>query len=146
MRVTMTDWPLFAKKTAMVFALSLLVIPLAQAKGGLPAMAYLMGLAGLHASVLVIYFYRIRVRELDPDARSLILRVAALVVVVYLLAVVSSFDESTPVSSLLVQMLGVSLLHTVVLALLMLRIQYRQPYPPAATTSMTTLADEAGDR
>ncbi len=140
MQVTMTDWPLFAKKTASVFALSLLVVPLVEMKGGMPATAYLAGLVGLHAFVLAIYFYRIRFTELDPDTRSLVARIGALLFVTYLLVVVSDFDESTPVSGLLIQMLGVSVLHTAVLALLMVRI-HRQPPAPAGR-----LIDEASDQ
>ncbi|MGE0227574.1 MAG: hypothetical protein AB7I38_02810 [Dehalococcoidia bacterium] len=118
----MTDWPLFIKKTVAVFALSLLVVPLVGMKGGFPATAYLVGLVALHVFVLGIYFYRIRFRELDHDYRSLIARVAALVFVGYLLLVVSDFDESTSRNTLAMQMIGVSVLHTAVLLLLMVRI------------------------
>jgi tellurite resistance protein TehA-like permease len=131
LRVVMTDWGLFWKKTLAVFGLSLLVIPLVELRGGLPAIAYMVGLVVLHAFVLVIYFYRIRFRELDPDTRSLIARIGALAVMVYLLTAVTDFQESTPMSTLVLQMLGVSLLHTVVLALLMLRLEHRGTYARA---------------
>lgn len=124
-RVTMVDWGLFAKKTAAVFALSLLLVPLVEMKGGMPAVVYMVGLVVLHVFVLGIYFYRVRFRELDPDPRSLLARVGALAFMVYLLAVASNFDEATPMSTLLLQMLGVSVLHAVVLALLMLRVERR---------------------
>ena len=140
MRITMTDWPLFLKKTAAVFALSLLLVPLVELKGGVPAMVYVVGLVALHVFVLGIYFYRIRFRELDPDVRSLLARVGALAFMIYLLAVASDFDQSTPMSTLIMQMAGVSLLHTVVLALLMIRIQYR-----TQRASTTALADEAAE-
>lgn len=140
MRITMTDWPLFLKKTAAVFALSLLLVPLVELKGGVPAMVYVVGLVALHVFVLGIYFYRIRFRELDPDLRSLLARVGALAFMIYLLAVASDFDQSTPISTLVLQMAGVSLLHTVVLALLMIRIQYR-----AQRTRATALAEEAAE-
>lgn len=130
----MTSWPLFLKKTAAVFALSLLLVPLVEMRGGVPAMVYVVGLVVLHIFVLGIYFYRIRFRELDPDPRSLIARVGALAAMVYLLAVVSDFNQSTATSTLLLQMLGVSVLHTLVLALLMVRIQYR----PGVATSVLT--------
>jgi hypothetical protein len=138
-RITMTDWPLFLKKTAAVFGLSLLLVPLVELKGGVPAMVYVVGLVALHVFVLGIYFYRIRFRELDPDVRSLLARVGALAFMIYLLAVASDFDQSTSMSTLVLQMAGVSLLHTVVLALLMLRIQYaKRLTPPPAS-----LAEEA---
>ena len=139
-RVSMTDWALFTRKTVAVFGLSLLVVPLVELQGGLPAMAYVMGLIALHLFVLAIYCYRVRFRELDPDARSLVARVGALAFMVYLLVVVSDFEESTPTSTLLLQMLVISVLHTVVLALLMTRIRYRGPHPAIAT-----LADEAAE-
>lgn len=141
MRITMTDWPLFLKKTAAVFALSLLLVPLVELKGGVPAMVYVVGLVVLHVFVLGIYFYRIRFRELDPDVRSLFARVGALAFMIYLLAVASDFDQSTAMSTLVVQMAGVSLLHTVVLALLMIRIQYRPP--DAAATALIEEATES---
>jgi hypothetical protein len=137
----MTDWALFLKKTVAVFALSLLLVPLVEMQGGVPAMVYMVGLVVLHVFVLGIYFYRIRFRELDPDPRSLVARVGALAAMVYLLAVVSDFDQSTPASTLLLQMLGVSVLHTLVLALLMVRINYRSPRP--APTSLTEEPAEA---
>jgi hypothetical protein len=140
-RITMTNWPLFLKKTAAVFALSLLLVPLVELKGGVPAMVYVVGLVVLHVFVLGIYFYRIRFRELDPDVRSLFARVGALAFMIYLLAVASDFDQSTAMSTLVVQMAGVSLLHTVVLALLMIRIQYRPPH--AAATALVEEATES---
>ncbi|HRC62955.1 MAG: hypothetical protein K1X87_10775 [Dehalococcoidia bacterium] len=133
MRLSMTSWPLFLKKTAAVFALSLLVVPLVGMKGGVPATVYLIGLVALHLFVLGIYFYRIRFRELDHDLRSLIARVAALAFVGYLLVAVSDFDESTPRSTLLTQMLVVSLLHTVVLVLLMVRISRSAAFTPSVS-------------
>lgn len=141
MRLSMTSWPLFLKKTAAVFALSFLVIPLVQMKGGLPATLYLVGLVVLHVVVLGIYFYRIRFRDLDGDVRSLVARVAALVFVGYLLLAVSDFDESTPVSTLLIQMFGVSVLHTAVLVLLMVRLTR----PASASYAGSSLTDEPAE-
>jgi hypothetical protein len=138
--VTMTDWALFAKKTAAVFALSLLLVPLVEMKGGVPGVVYMVGLVAVHLFVLVIYFYRVRFRELDPDPRSLLARVGALIFMVYLLTVASNFDEATPMSTLLLQMLGVSVLHAIVLALLMVRVDRRR----YATAS--SLIEDAGDR
>jgi len=137
----MTSWPLFIKKTVAVFALSLLVVPLVGLKGGFPATVYLVGLVALHLFVLGIYFYRIRIRELDHDYRSLVARVAALVFVGYLLVAVSDFDDSTPRSTLLVQMLVVSLLHTAVLVLLMLRISR----PDLSSAAPRSIAEEPAE-
>ncbi len=139
MRLTMTNWPLFIKKTVAVFALSLLVVPLVGMKGGFPATLYLVGLIVLHVFVLGIYLYRIRFRELDHDFRSLIARIAALAFVGFLLVPVSEFDDSTPRSTLIWQMLGVSVLHTAVLLLLMVRASRPDAYP------RSSIADEPAE-
>ena len=137
MRLAMTDWRLFLAKTASVLVLTALVAPLVLVKGGIPATAYLIGLVVLHVIVLALYVYRVRFRQLDPDARSLAMRIGALVAVGYLLAVVSRFDGQTPTSSLLAQLAAVFVLHTVVLALLMTK---RLPSRP-----LTALATDPGD-
>ena len=131
MRFTLVDRRLFLGKTACVFALTLLVVPLAAVADGLPADLYVIGLIALHVFVLGIYLYRVRFRDLDPDPRSLVARIAALVVVVYLLAAMADFR--TDLVMLAVQMVVISLLHTLVLALLMIRVTYperaTQPVP-----------------
>lgn len=127
MHLRMTSWSLFVKKTAAVFALAFALVPLLEVQGRLPAGLYVGGLVVLHLFVLGIYVYRVRFRELDGDARSLIARVAALLVVTYLLAVVSEFEPGSGREELLWQMLGVSVLHTVILVLLMTRVERPAP-------------------
>lgn len=126
MRIEFIDWPLFVRKTVAVFGLTLLLVPLLELKSDIPARAYLAGLVLLHIGVLVIYFYRVRLREVAPDARAIIARVSALVLVSTLLALVSKFDPAAPTSTLLVQALAVALLHEVILVLLMARMVPRQ--------------------
>jgi hypothetical protein len=119
----MTSWSLFLKKTAAVFVLAFALVPLLEAKGRLPASAYVGGLVALHIFVLAVYLYRVRFRDLDMDLRSLAARVVALLVVTYLLAVVSGFEAGMPRGQLVVQMLAVCVLHTAILVLLMTRVE-----------------------
>lgn len=125
LRAHLTDPRLFAVKTASVFVVSLALVPLVSLKQSLPVLLYAGGLVVLHVAVLVAYFYRVRFRELDPDRRSLVARVVALAAMTYLLYVASSFEAGTPLWWLTAQMLALSLLHTVVLLLLMVRLERR---------------------
>lgn len=127
MRIEFVDWPLFVRKTVAVFALTLLLVPLLELKSTLPARAYLAALVLLHVGVLVIYLYRVRLREVAPDARAVVARVSALVLVSVLLALVSKFDPAAPTATLLAQALAVALLHEVILLLLMARVVRRVP-------------------
>ncbi len=122
LRFVLSDSGLFVKKTVAVFVLSFALIPLVDVKGELPALLYAGALVILHVFVMGIYLYRVRFRELDADVRSLLARVLALVVVTYLLFAVSSFEEGSRLSTLALQMLGLSALHTVMLVLLMGRV------------------------
>lgn len=138
MRVELTEPALFIQKTVTVFVVSFALIPLVGFKSDIPAMLYVVSLVVLHLFVLAIYLYRVRIRELDPDARSVIARLLAVAVVVYLLFAVSSFEEGAPRSTLALQMLGLSVLHTAMLALLMVRVRYPEQnaddLPAAAST------------
>ncbi len=126
MRVELADTSLFIQKTVTVFAVSFALIPLVGLKSDIPATLYVVSLVVLHLFVLAIYLYRVRIRELDPDARSVVARLLAVAVVVYLLFAVSSFEEGAPRSTLALQMLGLSVLHTAILALLMVRVRYAE--------------------
>jgi hypothetical protein len=125
-RARLVNPRLFWIKTLSVFALAFALVPLVALKQEFPATLYAAGLVVLHIGVLLVYLYRVRFRELDPDRRSLFGRALALAVVSYLLYAVSSFDPDTPLGMLTLQMLGVSVLHTAVLALLMVRIEPAQ--------------------
>lgn len=123
MRASLTNPRLFILKTLSVFALSLALVPLVAMKQQFPAVLYAGGLVVLHIVVLLVYVYRVRFRDLDADRRSLIARVVALAVVSYLLFAASSFEAGTPLMPMTLQMLGVSALHTIILALLMVRVE-----------------------
>lgn len=125
MRIELVDWPLFIRKTAAVAGLTLLLVPLLQFKSDLPARAYLASIVLLHIGVLAVYLYRVRLREVAPDARALVARVSGLVLVSALLALVSKFEPTAPTSTLLAQASAVALLHEVLLLLLMARVVHR---------------------
>ncbi len=125
MNIELVDRSLFVKKTVSVFVLSFLLIPLVSLKSDVPVLVYAGALVVLHIFVLIAYFYRVKVRELDSNARSLAARVVALIVVSYLLYVGSSFDDDASYVSLAIQMFAVSVLHTAILLLLTARIADR---------------------
>lgn len=121
MRFVLSNPRLFAVKTASVFVLSFALVPLLQWKDDLPALLYTGSLVGLHVFILGVYLYRVRFRDLDPDRRSLVARVLGLAITVYLLSATSAFDADSSIPQLALQMLGVSLVHMLILALLMVR-------------------------
>lgn len=125
-RLSLTEPRLFAIKTASVFLLAFMLLPLVSVKDGMPATLYAGGLVALHVVILGIYFYRVRLRDLDADRRSLVARVFALVVMTYLLMVVSRFDPESSISTLALQMLAVSVVHMAVLLLFMVRVEVRE--------------------
>lgn len=133
MQLRLTDSRLFVRKTVSVFVLALALVPLVSLKTDLPASLYVGGLALLHVFVVAVYFYRVRVRELDPDWRSLTIRLLALVFVVYMLYALSSFEAGASLSSLTWQMIVLSVLHTAALLLLMVRVDYTRQATPDAT-------------
>jgi len=112
---------LFLWKAASVLLLSFALFPILSLKDGIPATIYVGGLVALHVVVLAIYLYRVSFRSLEPDIRALAIRVAALAVVTYLLLIVSRFDPDSSRGTLALQLLGVTLFHAVLLALVMIR-------------------------
>lgn len=122
MRLQIVHPALFAKKTVSVFVLAFALLPLVTLKQDLPALLYAGALVLLHAFVLVAYLYRVRFRELDADWRSLVARLLALAVVMYLLSAASRFSPDEGLGTLGAQMLAISVLHTAVLVLLMARV------------------------
>jgi hypothetical protein len=95
-------------------------------KDGIPATLYTASLVVLHVAILGIYLYRVRFRDLDPDARALALRVLALIVVAYMLVIVSRFDPDGPRATLAMQLLAITAFHAILLALVMIRVE---PHP-----------------
>jgi low temperature requirement protein LtrA len=105
-RLTLLTPRIFARKTAMVFALALLLLPLVRLRSELPALIYVAALLLLHVVVLILYFYRVQLRKLDPDRRSLVVRIAAIAFMTYLLFIVSGVDAEAPLRTLFLQVVA----------------------------------------
>ena len=116
---------LFLIKTLSVLVLSYALLPILAIKGSIPAYLYVGLMIVIHIFVLAIYVYRVRFRELDASYRSLIARLIALGVVTYLLIVVSRFEDESSWTRLALQMLGVTVFHALLLALIMFRVERR---------------------
>jgi len=123
--ILLDPW-LFARKTILVVLGSYALIPLIAAKSTLPRYLYVSSLIAIHVAVLGVYLYRVRFRSLDPDRRSLGARVLGLVVMIWLLSVVSSWQDRVHLGVLAAQMLVMCLVHTLVLALLMVACERRE--------------------
>lgn len=141
MRLSMEERRLFIRKTVTVLLASLALVPLTAGKSEVPASLYLGALVVLHIFILGLYLYRTQVRDLDQDWRSLLARVFALAVVVYLLMAVSRFDLAESMRAAVLQALGVAALHTIVLALLMTRVRYDQRAGTVSSSASVPLRD-----
>ncbi len=119
------DPRLFFIKAMSVVVLSYALLPLLAIKGSIPAVTYVGLLVVIHVIVLVIYVYRVRFRELDPSIRSLVARLIALIVVTWLLVIVSRFEDDSSWGTLALQMLGISVFHALLLALIMFHVERR---------------------
>jgi hypothetical protein len=132
----------FLWKAASVYALTALIFPLLRFKDGIPAIAYVGALLLLHVVVLALYLYRTQVRSLDSDWRSLAARVAALVFMGYLLAVVGRSGASASNGVLIAQIVAVASLHTTLLALLNVRVEFGQVDPVGRQPVVRPVVDE----
>ena len=137
MRVRLSDSRLFVRKVVSVFALAFALLPLVSLKTDIPALTYVGSLIVLHVGVVIVYVYRVRFRELDPDWRSLTARLLALGFVIYLLFAFSKFAVDASIGVLAAQLFVLSVLHAAVLVLLMARIEY-----PPSTSPAGALSDE----
>ncbi len=136
MRIELLDRPLFVRKTIAVFAASLVLLPLLELRSSVPALLYAGSLVVLHVIVLVVYLYRVPMRRLAASWRGVFGRVLALAVVLYLLVLLSRFDDDASRSTLAAQLLAVAVLHAVALLLLSARLERGGGRPaPAAVTS-----------
>ncbi|MBT5775533.1 MAG: hypothetical protein HOH95_14295 [Dehalococcoidia bacterium] len=117
---------LFLIKALSVLVLSYALLPILAVKSSVPAYFYVSLMIVIHILVLAIYVYRVRFRELDASYRSLIARLIALAVVTYLLVVVSRFEDDASWAMLAFQMLGVTVFHAILLALIMFRLERRE--------------------
>lgn len=143
MRIELLDRTLFVRKTVSVFAASFVLLPLLEFRSAVPALLYALGLVVLHAIVLIIYLYRVPVRRLASSWRGVAGRVLALAVVLYLLVVLSRFEEDASRAALAAQLLAVAVLHAVVLLLLSARLVRSGGLSAAAAVTPESRAPES---
>ena len=121
-RLVLLKPELFLRKVVLVFVASYMLLPLLAYKNSLPGALYVSLLILIHVGVLFLYLYRVTFRDLDVDRLSLGGRILGLVVVTWLLTVVSGWQDRTHIGILAIQMLVLCLVHTVMLALLMVAV------------------------
>ena len=121
-RIELLDRTLFIRKTIAVFAASFLLLPLLELRSAVPALLYVAALVVLHIIVLIVYVFRVPMRELATSWRGLAARILGLAVVSYLLVLFSRFDDDASRAALAAQLLMVAILHAVVLLLLSARL------------------------
>ena len=114
---------LFWRKALLVFVASYALLPLMAYKTKIPGVLYVSLLVGIHVLVLFLYCYKVTFRELDVDRLSLGSRILGLLVVSWLLSVVSGWQDREHFGILAAQMLVLCLVHTSVLALLMVAVK-----------------------
>ena len=113
---------LFWKKIVLVFIASYALLPLILYKSKLPASIYAIILILIHVGVLIIYCYKVQFNQLDFDRISFGSRILALFVTIWLLTVVSNWQDHTHIGIFALQMLVLCLVHSFVLALLMVAV------------------------
>ena len=118
------NWPTRpANKAVLVVVGSYALIPLLASESMLPAWLYLTLLLIIHVIVLIIYCYKVRLRDLGADRVSLGVRVLGLLVVTWMLSAVSSWQDHDNLLKLGLQMLVLCGVHTIALALLMVAME-----------------------
>lgn len=122
-RLVLLNPRLFVKKTGLVFGGSYALVPLMMSKSVMPAGVYVALLLVIHIGVLIVYCWRVQFRSLDVDRVSLGARVLGLAVVTWLLSAVSGWQDHDHMGVLAAQMLVLCVVHTFVLALLMVAVE-----------------------
>ncbi|KAG8463905.1 hypothetical protein KFE25_000073 [Diacronema lutheri] len=137
-----TDWRLFLKKSLFVVVLSYALVPLIAFKQSIPAALFTVGLVVLHVLILVVYVYRVRIRQLDPDWRAFSARIVAIGFALWLLDLATKLEGGKDVAKLCANMLVLCAAHCFVLALLTVRVVRAAEQPllplsavPAASAS-----------
>ncbi len=109
---------LFWRKVATVTFALLALEPLTYYKLYVPSVVYLSLILAVHIIFLYVYVSHIPWRELWADKRGLLARIIGIVIVGYLLALV---HISQNLWVILLNILAMSVLHSFILLLLMLR-------------------------
>eukprot|EP00301_Raphidiophrys_heterophryoidea_P000381 c10191_g1_i1.p1 GENE.c10191_g1_i1~~c10191_g1_i1.p1 ORF type:complete len:188 (-),score=40.56 c10191_g1_i1:366-929(-) len=119
-----SEFPLFFKKVLFVFVLTYALVPLIRMKSRIPKLSYTIFLVALHVFILFIYFYRVKLRKLDADWKSLLARLMGLALTIAMLLLAAENEQGSSLVVELLLMLLICLIHTVVLLLLMVRVRY----------------------
>lgn len=122
-RLVLLKPALFLRKVVLVFLASYALLPLLAYKSSMPGALYVSLLVLIHVGVLVLYLYKVAFRDLDVDRVSLGGRILGLAVTTWLLTVVSGWQDRQHVGVLAAQMLVLCLVHTFMLALLMVAVE-----------------------
>lgn len=133
------ELPLFIKKVLFVFVLTFALVPLIGLKSRIPKLAYTLFLVGLHVFILFVYFYRVKLRKLDADWKSVLARLMGLALTIAMLLVAAENEQDTKLLPELLLMLAICSIHTVVLLLLMVRVRYTK------SESQVRLINESAD-
>jgi hypothetical protein len=135
------DWPLFVKKCAFVAALSYALVPLIAYKQEIPVRLFAGGLIVLHVLILVVYLWRVQIRQLDPDWRAFGARIVGLGFAFWLLELATKLEGGKDVPRLCANMLVLCAVHCVVLALLTVRVVRARPPVGLPTEPLVGAAD-----
>ena len=121
---SLPDKPLFFKKTLVIVLASYLFLPLMglHDDGEITSLAYATILVSLHLFFLLIYFYRVRYKDLEADSSSRTFRVLGLVFCVILLLLVAG-NLDNDLKMLAVELIALCAVHTVILAFLMVKVE-----------------------
>jgi hypothetical protein len=127
------------RKVATEFAAAYALLPLIRVKTQIPSLLYVGILVVLHIVVFGAYIYRVQFKDLDADLRSIVVRVAGIAVVVYLLILVVNFNGHQSILDLSERLFVMSVLHSAVIALLMLKVYSRLDRPRAVQRESAVL-------
>jgi hypothetical protein len=122
-KIVYPDKVLFLKKTLFIVAATYLFIPIMYLHdvGDITGLAYALILVALHVIFIAVYCYRVKLKQLDADNKSLAARILGLLFCVALLLLVSNYvtadSDNIPMLSLI--LLGLCAVHTLILFLLM---------------------------
>lgn len=128
---TIPEPRLFVAKTLFIWVATYAFIPLiaADQKHTISATVYAVSLVVLHLVFIVVYFYKVRFRQLDNNWRSLTARVVGLLACVYLLYLVAGhLPKQLGVLSL--YLLGLCTVHSLILVLLSVKVEGAVKVPP----------------
>lgn len=126
-RLVLLKPTLFLRKVVLVVLASYALLPLLAYKSSIPGALYVSLLIVIHVGVLFLYLYKVAFRKLDVDRLSLGGRILGLCVVTWLLTVVSGWQDRKHIGVLAAQMLVLCLVHTIMLALLMVAVEEEKP-------------------